>query len=315
MRAQDLASGYADLNDEYERETETVPESALGRPAAAYLPVAGTRTAAQKMVMVEPPSMTALKLINDVAVLDPFAVMSRAGPMLTVPFNVVSTTAGGPMVSMFRRSTAESASQWKVPARFVMLDQEMTGGALTKMFHILPMYVGDGTSHPSDTMSREFYVAEEGRMLWDSYRSLLPGFSTWLTQLENADRQQGVSDALQLEVMNAVEGFGLGGSQNYGSVYVNAQDVLPRPALGARWERAKQIGIGPAPIATIGASEDRAARDAEIKMKERAIMVSGQVGRMNPEIPAAKELRQPEEVKPNREIGLDPNKPIGLERR
>lgn len=315
MRAQDLTSGYADLNEEYERETETVAEYGLGRFSAGYLPVAGAKTYAQKMLLVEPPNVTAIKLMMDVTTADPFMVASRANPMIAVGFNLIGTTAGGPMVSMFRRSTAESPNQWKVPARFVMLDQALNGGKLTHLFGIVPMNVEDGTAQPSDEMAQDFYVGEQGRLLWDAYRSLVPGFSTWLTDLEVTDRSQGAMDALQIEVMNAIEGKGLGERQNYGSVFIPATDVQPRLALGADWEAARRIGIAPAPVSSPAVAEARPAFSADQAMREETEMLLGQVKRMRAETPEAKELRQPEEVQPDRKVGVDPNAPMGLERK
>lgn len=317
-RAQNLASGYADLNSDYERLSETESDTAMARPAFTYLPAAGGHTAAQKILLTEPPQVTAIRLMQDASSLDPAGAMSRANPMWTVGYNIVSRAVGGPYVSFFSRRTAEGPGDWRVPMRLVLLDQSLAGGAITRLMGIAPRYVMDAQDRATG-VQQDFYVTNSRRWLWDIYKNLVPDFSTFLSDQETQDRAGTIVDDLTLEGLYWLAAadpgnkMGLREVPQPGGTMSPAVDLHARPALGEAAEAGRLIGFSPSPVLTPFAARAQPAYAASKAMQAVTQEEQDATKITRPPTPPAGDIKGPDTIKGAK--GLDPNKPRGLEGR
>jgi hypothetical protein len=311
VRAQDLTNGYSDLDEDYVRQSETVPDYAMGRPSIDVWKVAGAKTGAMKQLFSEPPSTAAIKMISDIGTADVLGLMGRAQPQLLYGINLINMAAGGDYIDFFRKEAREDeTAAAPVSPMLVRLDQELTGGMLQNQLGYRIRYEDDAMRQPAPGTPYVFEVPANRRAMWDALL-MVPGFSNVVSGMDLHDRANTPVDAVLEQYLQL-----LGSPMDVppDSVVYPAPNQQPRPAVGQLNEQEALMGFPSAQIATPYAAQVRPALMTKEALAEELRKKLAELRRMKEAEVDQGDVMGPPELTPDRNIGIDPNKPIGVEK-
>jgi len=311
MRAQDLTSGYSDTDDDYVRQTETIPEYVMSRPAlpgVAWLPVANVDNSAIKPMLVEPPQVTALRVLNDFGSLNLMSLIGRTNPVGQFAVNTAMAMSGGEMISFFRKRPVAD-SDYVIPNRLMMWDQQVTNGAFARSFGARAYYIEDPQRRAVDGYPFEWRVGESSsnRLAYDAFRSLVAGAGPLLTSMDVSDKSDNYTDKATLWLLQHMEPPPIDGT------FHPAVDEHARPSVGRLMEGLRSYGLGLGTVRSVYASRQQPQKDLAASVAAALAQTEAENRAANPPEVRAPNLG-PERVDADKRIGVTPDKAIGVEK-